>query len=166
MGKSEADTRHSPRMRRLWSDYMSLSELARVSELLEVAPGGDPPDRYRVLYRCRGLALPPGAAEPQVTERHVCDYYLHREYPQRPPLLIWRSSVFHPNIMPPERGGAVCIGAWSPGESLPDLVLRVGEMIEYKNYDLDDVLNELAVEWVRSNREHFPIDDRPLAPGY
>jgi len=166
MNQSTAETRSSPRMRRLWADYMALSELVKLSDLIEIAPGGDPADRYRVLYRCRSLVIVAGQDEPEVSEQHICDIYLHRDYPQRPPYLIWRTSIFHPNIMPPERGGAVCIGAWSPGESLPNLVLRVGEMIQYRNFDLDDVLNEEAVKWARYHQDRLPIDDRPLAPGY
>ena len=166
MRKIATHRTRNPRLRRLWSDYMSLNEMASSTDLIKIAPAGDPPDRYRVLYRCRGLAAVAQNGDPELSRRHICDIYLHRDYPQRPPRLIWRTPVFHPNIMPPARGGAVCIGGWSPGESLPDLVLRIGEMIQYKNYDLADVLNEEAVAWVQRNADRLPLDDRPLAPGY
>ena len=143
-----------------------MRELAQVSDLIQIAPGGDPPDRYRVLFRCHGLALAEGESTPHVTDRHICDIYLHRDYPQRPPHMIWRTPVFHPNILPPERGGAVCIGSWSPAETLVDLVLRIGQMIQYHNYDLQDALNRQAAQWVDKHQGRFPLDDRSLAPGY
>lgn len=166
MTESAAETRQSPRMRRLWSDWMAMNELAQAGDLVEIAPGGDPPDRYRVLFRCRGLALMPDQSAPRPADRHICDIYLHRDYPQRPPHLIWRTPIFHPNILPPERGGAVCIGAWSPAETLAELVLRIGRMVQYHDYDLHDVLNQQAVQWVSKHRSRFPVDKRPLAPGY
>ncbi len=166
MNPSGPDTRHSPRLRRLWSDYMNLRELVSLGDLIEMAPAGDPPDRYRFRYRCKTLAPPEKRGSPRIIQSSVYDIYLHRDYPQKPPMAIWRTPIFHPNILPPERGGTVCFGGWSPGETLADLVLRIGEMIQYKNYDLDDALNLQAVKWVRKHRGQFPIDDSNLAPGY
>ncbi len=164
---SESQTRQplSPRLRRLMSDCEALAALATHSELIDIAPGGDPPDRYRVRYRCKGLAKTEAGRKPGVTATHICDFYLHRDYPQRPPVFVWRTPIFHPNILPPERGGTVCIGAWTPAESLADLVLRIGEMVQYRNYDLLDVLNEEAAAWARRHQDRFPVDDRPLARG-
>lgn len=166
MSESQTQQPLSPRLRRLFADHQALLELAERSELIDIAPGGDPPDRYRVRYRCKGLAKEPNERNPKIAETHICDFYLHRDYPQRPPVFAWRTPVFHPNILPPERGGTVCIGAWAPAESLAALVVRIGEMIQYKNYDLSDVLNQEVVGWVRRHQDRFPIDDRPLAPGF
>jgi hypothetical protein len=143
-----------------------METLTELSDLIEMAAGGEPPNRYRVRFRCRTLAQDSPTRSPKVVNRSICDIYLHREYPRKPPMVIWRSPIFHPNILPPDRGGTVCFGGWSPGETLADLVLRIGEMIQYKNYDLADALNMKAVRWVRKYQERFPVDDRPLAPQY
>jgi len=70
--------------------------------------------------------------------------------------------IFHPNILSAEQGGGVCIGSWTPSESLADLVVRVGEMVQYREYNPDDVLNREAAAWAAANSERFPVDSRPL----
>lgn len=153
----------SPRLRRLHADLAAMVELAKVSDFVTYVAAGNPPDRYRVSYTCRGLYLPAADAEPQVSQQHVADFYLHREYPRRPPQIVWRSPIFHPNILPAARGGAVCIGSWTPSESLADLVIRVGEMIQYKQYNPEDVLDPVAASWAAAHPDRFPVDERPLA---
>ncbi len=164
---ANVDNMHaSPRMRRLWADHSTMLRLAALSSLIDVAAEGEPPDRYIVTYHCAGLARRPGQKRPALRKHHICEVYLHRDYPGRPPVLSFCTPIFHPNIMPPEKGGTVCIGAWTPGESLTDLIIRVGEMIQYNNYDLDDALNTEAIPWVRRNQHLLPVDRRPLAPGF
>lgn len=153
----------NPRLRRLHADLAAVIELTRSSDLIAASHAGNPPDRYRVIYRCRGLYLPEGAPEPQVLEHHEAQFYLHRDYPRRPPQIIWRTAIFHPNIISAEHGGGVCIGSWTPSESLADLVLRVGEMIQYRLYNADDLLNREAAAWAESHASELPVDERPLA---
>lgn len=153
----------SPRLRRLHADLMAMVELAKVSDFISFEPAGSPPDRYRVVYSCRGLYLPPDASGPQTREHHVADFYLHLEYPRRPPQIVWRTPIFHPNILSAERGGAVCIGGWTPSESLADLVVRVGEMVQYRQYNLGDVLDPQAAAWAAAHPDVLPVDTRPLA---
>lgn len=153
----------SPRLRRLHADLAAMVALVKVSDFITYEAAGNPPDRYRVTYTCEGLWRPPEATEPETLARHVADFYLHVEYPRRPPQILWRSPVFHPNILPPERGGAVCIGGWTPSETLADLVLRVGEMVQYKQFNPDDVLDPEAAAWAEAHPRRFPVDERPLA---
>ena len=153
----------SPRLRRLHADLAAMIELVEVSDFIRTTYAGNPPDRYRVVYTCRGLWWPEGADRPASLERHVADFYLHRDYPRRPPQIIWRTAIFHPNILSAERGGAVCIGSWSPSESLADLVLRVGDMVQYKEYNSEDLLDRRAAEWAEAHADELPVDDRPLA---
>ncbi|MCD6481118.1 MAG: hypothetical protein J7L31_02455 [Thermoplasmata archaeon] len=39
---------------------------------------------------------------------HKLKIIITEEYPYQTPIVRWRSSIFHPNIMPPEDGGYVC----------------------------------------------------------
>jgi ubiquitin-protein ligase len=156
-------TTASPRLRRLHADLAAMMELARVSDLVRFSHQGAPPDRYRVVYEVRGLIWTPGADAPALCEQHEGEFYLHRDYPRRPPQIIWRTPIFHPNILSVGDGGAVCIGGWSPSESLADLVVRVGEMIQFRSYNPDDVLNREAAVWVETHAECLPVDERPLA---
>ncbi len=45
---------------------------------------------------------------------------------------------------------------------LDELVLQLGEMIQYKNYNVDDPLDPEATEWTKGNPREFPIDNREL----
>jgi hypothetical protein len=151
-----------PRLRRLHADLAAMIELVRASERVTMTHSGNPPVRYQVTYTCRGLYRPTGAAEPQTLDHHEADFYLHRDYPRRPPQIVWRTPIFHPNILSSEQGGGVCIGSWTPSESLADLVVRVGEMIQYREYNADDVLNREAAAWAAEHAAQLPVDDRPI----
>ena len=152
-----------PRLRRLHADMAAMQELARGSDFITSTSQGNPPDRYLVTYTCRGLIWNPAAAQPEIAEHHEAEFYLHRDYPRRPPQITWRTLIFHPNILSVSEGGGVCIGGWTPSESLADLVLRVGEMIQFRSYNPGDVLNREAAAWVEANASRLPVDDRPLA---
>jgi hypothetical protein len=156
-------TSSSPRLRRLHADMAAMRELVGGSDFITFACQGQPPDRYVVAYTCRGLVWEPGMPAPAIAERHEGEFYLHRDYPRRPPQIIWRTPIFHPNILPPTAGGGVCIGGWTPSESLADLVLRVGEMVQFRSYNPDDVLNREAAAWAAAHAGLLPVDDRPLA---
>jgi hypothetical protein len=168
----------SPRLRRLHADMAAMRDLAHASELIRFAAAGNPPDRYVVTFACRGLVwlpatqggvsaeptgTPPSAIEPVISTHHEGEFYLHRDYPRRPPQIIWHTPIFHPNILSPADGGGVCIGGWTPSEALSDLILRVGEMIQFRSYNPDDVLNPLAAAWAEAHAARLPVDDRPLA---
>jgi hypothetical protein len=60
----------------------------------------------------------------------------------------------------------VCLDAldrnWSPGLTLDLISLELGELIQYKRYNVDDPLNHDAADWTRQNREKLPIDKRSL----
>lgn len=150
------------RSRRLLSDHANMLDLARRSDLLAFSCTGSPPERYVVTYRCKGLIWVPGHTAPSISTQHQLSIYLHTSYPRLPPALKWLTPIFHPNILPPHKNGGVCIGGWSPSETLADLCLRIGEMIQYKNYRVDDPLDIEAAEWARQHRHLFPVDDREL----
>lgn len=149
-------------LRRLHADWMKVDQLISGNPLISVETQGMPPTLYRVTFWCRGLAWPKGAPAPCVTARHQAEIYLHNEYPRRPPRILWLTDIFHPNILPPERNGGVCIGAWTPAESLDQLIVRLGEMVQYKQYGLKDPLDPVAARWAAAHAQRFPVDDRPL----
>ena len=81
--------------------------------------------------------------------------YLHAEYPLKQPQLKWITPIFHPNI---HITGAVCIGAWWPAKTLDELLLTLGEMVQYKNYEPRDPMNSKAAAWAMARKTLFPID--------
>src|SRR5258705_6754473 len=71
------------------------------------------------------------------------------------------ASVFHPNF----DDAMVCIGDfWAASEGLDDLVVRIGRMIAYQEYNTKSPLNGLAAKWAAQNTTLLPVDARTIAP--
>ncbi|MGH2535905.1 MAG: ubiquitin-conjugating enzyme E2 [Candidatus Promineifilaceae bacterium] len=145
---------------RLRNDYRRVQELVNRSELIKIAATeGDPPEKYLIELRCRGVERLSPAGKPVYADLHRVRIYLHAEYPLKQPQLKWLTPIFHPNI---HSTGAVCIGAWWPAKTLDELILTLGEMVQYKNLGPKDPMNSRAAGWALRNRGLFPVDPRPL----
>lgn len=145
---------------RLRNDYRRILDLVDRSELIHVvATDGDPPERYRIRFTCTGVEKLTAAGRPVMRDVHEVNVYLHAEYPLKQPQLKWLTPIFHPNI---HVTGAVCIGAWWPAKTLDELLLTLGEMVQYKNYDPRDPMNSKAATWALQNKKSFPVDRREL----
>jgi hypothetical protein len=120
-----------------------MQEFAAQSERLSFRTDGEPPEAYELMFGVLGLAR---TADGSLTLRslHRCAIILHSDYPRRPPQLNWLTPVFHPNILGPERNGGVCIGSWSAGESLADLVRRLMDLVSYRAFNVRDALDRDA----------------------
>jgi len=139
--------------------------LAAQSDLVTLVPlPGTPPQRYLLQLRCKGLVR---AATGEIAEADrfllgiwLPDDYLRHADPFR--VLTWLepANVFHPNVRPP----FVCIGRLTPRTPLVDIVYRAFELVAYRRVTMreDDALDRDACVWARRNRQHFPIDARPL----
>ena len=145
---------------RLRNDYSRVRDLVNRSDLIYVMDtDGDPPERYRIRFTCRSVEKLRPNGTPIMREVHDVAIYLHAEYPLKQPQLKWLTPIFHPNI---HVTGAVCIGAWWPAKTLDELLLTLGEMIQFKNLDPKDPMNSKAAAWAIRNKQLFPIDTREL----
>ena len=151
----------SPRVRRLKLDYERMQARFADWPLIRITGmAGLPPEIYRITYGVRGLYVASGG---DIFDRtsHVMEVNLTLDYPRRAPQCRMLTPVFHPNF----DDTAVCIGDfWAPAESLDDLVIRIGRMIAYQEYNTHSPLNGMAARWAEENRRLFPIDRRELAP--
>jgi ubiquitin-protein ligase len=150
------------RDKRLQKDLQLLAALNEKSKMVKVDFNGGLPEKYLVTYRCKSLVWIKGSNSPSISSRHELEIYLHKDYPRRPPALKWLTDIFHPNILPPQKNGGVCIGSWTAAETLDCLCLRIGEMLQYKSYNLADPLNEEAAIWIGNNLHILPIDKSDL----
>jgi hypothetical protein len=119
-----------------------------------------PPELYRFQYLVRGLYVAPDGA---ILERndHLLEVNLSLGYPRRAPQCRMLTPVFHPNF----DDSSVCIGDfWAASESLDDLIIRIGRMIAYQEYNTKSPLNGLAAKWAAQNPTLLPVDSRPIAP--
>src|SRR5205807_715196 len=121
---------------------------------------GMPPEVYRFTYFIKGLYVAPNG---DILERdsHQLEVNLSLGYPRRAPQCRMLTPVFHPNF----DDATVCIGDfWAASEGLDDLVIRIGRMIAYQEYNTKSPLNGLAAKWAEQHSKFFPIDSRDIAP--
>ena len=151
----------TPRVRRLRNDYERLVKRFADWPVVQISgKSGMPPEFYRFTYRIKGLVLSP---DRQIVERdeHVLEVNLSLGYPRRAPQCKMLNAVFHPNF----DETSVCIGDfWAPAERLEDLVVRIGRMIAYQEYNTKSPLNGLAARWAEEHVWMLPIDSTEVMP--
>ena len=151
----------SPRVRRLKLDHELLQTRFRDWPLIQISgTAGMPPEVYRFTYRLKGLYV---AQNGDIVERneHVMEVNLSLGYPRRPPHCRMLTPIFHPNF----DASSVCIGDfWAASEGLDDLIVRVGRMIAYQEFNTKSPLNGLAAKWAAQHAELLPVDGREVAP--
>jgi ubiquitin-protein ligase len=151
----------SPRTRRLLLDHQTLTTRLAGWPLIQITgTAGMPPEIYRFTYHLKGLYV---ADNGEILERdiHVLEANLSLGYPRRAPQCRMLTPVFHPNF----NESMACIGDfWAASEGLDDLVIRIGRMIAYQEYNTKSPLNGLAAKWAAQNTNLLPIDPRNIAP--
>lgn len=151
----------SPRTRRLKIDHELLVRRFTNWPAIQItATAGVPPELYRITYALKGLYVTPGG---EILDRntHVLEINLSLEYPRRAPQCRMLTPVFHPNF----DDATVCIGDfWAASEGLDDLVVRIGRMIAYQEYNTRSPLNGLAAKWAAEHLNDLPIDGQVVAP--
>jgi len=171
---------YDPRTQRLELERQRLllinseSEFVRV-EGIDVVPG-EPPERYKVSFFCRGIAAIDASQAPVFSETHEVEIYCHSDFPAEVPWLHWNSPIWHPNIEHAEPKN-VCVNkaAWRAGMGLDDLCRQMFDMVQYKNYHATHSppypLDPLAAKWVLEYAEprgivdksrRVYVDDRPF----
>jgi ubiquitin-protein ligase len=159
--RSNENSMPSPRTRRLLLDHQTLISRLAGWPLIEITgTAGMPPEIYRFTYHIMGLYV---ADNGEILERnvHVLEANLSLGYPRRAPQCRMLTPVFHPNF----NESMACIGDfWAASEGLDDLVIRIGRMIAYQEYNTKSPLNGLAAKWATQNANLLPVDPRNIAP--
>jgi ubiquitin-protein ligase len=148
----------SPRLRRLMADSnLMRTEFAGHPQISVEPLGWDPPEQYRVTYRLTGVMADPASGQPVTSGEHRVVLTLPAAYPREKPYCTTETPVFHPNFGQ-NAGDEICIGDyWTPAQSLADIVVKVGEMIQFQEYNVKSPLNALAARWAAENQTIFPI---------
>lgn len=151
----------SPRIRRLKLDYDQMVQKLAGWPLIQITgTAGMPPEVYRFQYNIKGLFVSP-TGDIQERDVHYLEVNLSLGYPRRAPQCRMLTPVFHPNF----DDSTVCIGDfWAASEGLDDLIIRIGRMISYQEYNTKSPLNGLAARWAEQNAKLFPVDARDIAP--
>ena len=149
----------SARMRRIASDWEQVrKDFAGHKNIIVTPAGGDPPEQYHITYFVNGIyLLPDGRIE--TLSRHEVDIILHSDYPRYKPICKISTPIWHPNF----RDGQICIGdIWGAGESLTDIIINIGDMIQYKSWNSSSPLSADAANWALENKHLFPVGNIDL----
>lgn len=142
------------RIRRLASDWEQVKKDFTGHKNIIVTPVGDePPEKYQVTYFVNGIYLLPNG-KIETLGRHEIEIILHADYPRYKPICKISTPIWHPNF----RDGQICIGdIWGAGESLSDIIINIGDMIQYKSWNAYSPLSADAAKWAVDNRHLFPV---------
>ena len=147
------------RMRRLASDWEQVRKDFTGHKYIIVTPIGEQPaEKYHVTYFVNGIyLLPDGRIE--TLARHEVEITLHADYPRYKPICKILTPIWHPNF----RDGQICIGdIWGAGESLSDIIINIGDMIQYKSWNSYSPLSADAAQWAMDNKHLFPVGNAEL----
>jgi len=150
----------SARLRRLQAEYERLNVLFRDHDRIRIAEAvGDPPEKYVIEYRVRGLVETKAGVEERGL--HRVQITLGPDYPRVQPECVALDPVFHPNI----DYLAICTADVSAaGQKLEDTIIFIGEMILYQTYNLQSPRNGDARVWTEQNLDRLPLEDIELRP--
>jgi len=141
------------------ADYEKIRTEFTGHRYITVEPmSGNPPERYRITYKIKGLRLDPALNRPAITNIHRAEIYLHNDYPREKPKCVMLTEIFHPNF-----GPYICIGDhWAAGETLADVIVQIGQMIQYQSYNPKSPLNGVAAMWAQQNEQMLPVGNVDL----
>ena len=121
---------------------------------------GEPPSRYLVTYCVNGIAWDAEQGRPYAVAKHVVDITLPLGYPKQSPRCVMHTPIWHPNI-----GEYVCIGDfWSAGVTLVNIIAHIGDMIQYRSYNLQSPVSKEAATWAQRNLRSFPLGTKDIIP--
>lgn len=145
----------NPRLRRLEADYREIRRRFDADPNVTIVPIGPiPPDRYQIVYSVPSLRRE-GAKEVARTEQTTVIISLPMGYPREKPHAETADPVFHPNF-----GSYICIADfWAPGQSLSDIIVSIGDMLQFRKYNIRSPLNAVAAEWANAHAESLPLSN-------
>ena len=149
----------SIKTRRLKNDFRGVSKLISESggTLKIISKKGQPPYYYLIEYNCRGIERLRGN-KPIFRNTHQVEISVaHSDYPFRDPDAKFLTPIFHPNVWEDLN---VCLGSyWTPSETIAELILRIGKIIQYSPdvLNLKSPANRKATSWAEKNRKLLPL---------
>jgi hypothetical protein len=141
-----------------------MKALREQSSILDYQAHGEPPERYLVTFRGRGLVRKSEVDPVETADVHRVEIRLGIDYPRSRPDLQWLTGIYHPNI---SGVGAVCLGgystSWAPSLGLAELVEMLWDMARMANFDPKSAYNYAAGRWCETQTLYdLPIDRRSL----
>ncbi|RMG72680.1 MAG: hypothetical protein D6722_05045 [Bacteroidetes bacterium] len=169
----------NPRDKRLAREHLRLAELCDQTDRITYRlPEGKklPPDTYIIGYHLRSIVAQGGESGPEYGNYHEVKITFPANFPVGGAACYMLSPAWHPNIKwdGPYKG-RICGNTAEFGSLyyLNMLVLRVGEILQWKNYHAEQIHpfpeDENVARWVREVAEprgwvqkHQPVDESSL----
>jgi hypothetical protein len=138
--------------------------LKNASTILDFDADGQPPDRYTVTFRGKGVRRDPSTGRIEVVDTHQCEIRLPCSFPQRPPDIRWLTPLFHPNI---SFGGFIRLRdigiVWEESLTLDVVCDRLWDVARMAYHDEENASNHSAKRWLEQQTDvDLPVDQRPL----
>jgi ubiquitin-protein ligase len=150
---------------RLQRDHEALQALKSASSIFSFEPTGDPPDRYTLTFRGKGLGRD-ASSQSEVTtiDLHQVDVRMPYSYPQSPPDIRWLTPILHPNV---SFSGFVSPGdiglAWNKDVPLDVVCERLWDLARLEFINPNKATNYAAKNWLEKEcTQSLPVDSRPL----
>jgi hypothetical protein len=150
---------------RLAADQELLQAIQTASTIFTCEAVCQPPDRYTLTFRGKGLARDATAAsEVSVSELHQIDLRLPYSYPSSPPDIRWLTPILHPNVSFSGFVNLADIGlAWTSDLPLDLVCERLWDVARAEFLNLDKATNFAAKNWFDKECQFtLPLDPRPL----
>ena len=150
---------------RLRADHELLKSLDEASSILSLESTGDPPDRYTITFRGKGLGRDPASqSDVTILELHQIDLRLPYAYPSSPPDIRWITPILHPNVSFSGFVNLSDVGlVWSSDMPLDLVCERLWDVARGEFVNLDKAANYSAKNWFeQESRPPLPVDSRPL----
>lgn len=155
----------SDRENRLRQELEAITQLRASSSILDFQITGDPPDRYLLTFRGRGIARTLSSpTDVEWIERHEIEMRLPFAYPAQPPDICWVTAILHPNVSFSGFLQWEDIGpAWSDQITLDMVCERLWDVARLAYVNLPGAANFAAKNWFESpQRLAVPVDVRSL----
>lgn len=153
----------NPRHKRLAKEHIALYNLCSKSAVISYEILGDAkpvPSTYLIHYKLKSIVSLDNEFYPIYGNLHTIQVTLTKNYPVEPARCYAKTPIWHPNIKSEgKHQGRICSNTKEFGKlfSLDMLALRIGEMLQYKNYHALNTPpypeDEEVARWVREFAE-------------
>ena len=156
---------HDQRENRLRADLATLTALRQCSSIFDFTATGDPPDRYSLTFRGKGIARDASPrSDVEFVQLHQIDMRLPYSYPSLPPDLRWVTPILHPNV---SFSGFIHLRdvglPWDESVTLDAVCERLWDVARLAYMNLDRATNFAAKNWVeKPSHLTLPVDARIL----
>ncbi len=150
---------------RLRADLATLTTLRQASSIFDFRASGDPPDRYALTFRGKGIARDMSPrSDIQIVELHEVDMRLPFAYPSLPPDIRWVTPILHPNVSFSGFINLRDVGLpWDESVMLDAVCERLWDVVRMAYMNLERATNFSAKSWVDTPHQlALPLDARML----